>query len=289
MLKSFAQWLEKFLQDEGAVGFVKGLLGLIVFGAVLSALFGSTAIRTAFVIGALVLTLVLLTHLSTRVAKLESDTKEYRGLLSKYCKLLTELQPSLFDIKSWEQEAVIEANGDTYELITVNAVIRNSEARFFRLVFGAGWDQPKSIEKQVTARVRSLLVDGSEGPSFQVTSHWGADGKLDMVSHFHSPAEVDSEVRLKMEWTWPKKCVPLMVHKKPDPFVFYFRQPVERATYKVVLPKGVNVHWDVVALSQARDDFEITASTNAGRVEIRLIIKNLPADRRVGMLLELQR
>lgn len=289
MLKSFAQWLDKFLQEEGAVGFIKGLLGLVAFGAVLSTLFGPVAIRAAFVTGAIVLVLLLLVHLTARVAKLEADSKEYRGLLSRYCKMLTELQPSLFDIKVWEQEAVIEANGDTHELITVNAVIRNAEARFFRLVFGAGWDQPKWIEKKVTARVRSLLVDGSMGPSFQVTSHWGPDGKLDMVSHFHSPAEVDSEVRLKMEWDWPKKCVPLMVQKKPDPFVFYFRQPVERATYKVVLPRGVNVHWDVVALNPIRDDFTITSSTNAGRVEILLAIRNLPADRRVGMLLELQR
>lgn len=289
MLKSFAQWLEKYLHEEGVVGTVKGLLGLVAFGAVLSTLFGPVAIRAAFIVAALFLVLVLLVHLTARVTKLESDSREYRALLSKYCDMLMELQPSHFDIKVWEQEAVIEANGDTQEFITVNAVIRGAEARFFRLRFGAGWDQPKAIQKEVTAKVRSLLVDGSMGPSFLVTSHWGGDGKLDMVSHFHSPAETDSEVRLKMEWTWPKKCVPLMVHKKPDPFVFYFRQPVERATYKIVLPRGVDVHWDVVALNRIRDDFEISRSTNAGRVEIMLSINNLPANRRVGMLLELQR
>lgn len=289
MLKSFLQWLEKFLQDEGAVGFVKGLLGLVAFGAVLATLFGTVAIRTAFVIGAIVLVLLLLVYLTARVTKLEAESNEYRALLSKYSYMLMELQPSQFDIKVWEQVAVIAANGDTQEFITVNAVIRNAEAKFFRLRFGAGWDQPKSIQKVVNAKVRSLLVDGSMGPSFLVTSHWSADGKLDMVSHFHSPAEVDSEIRLKMEWTWPRKCVPLMVHKKPDPFTFYFRQPVERATYTIVLPQGVDVHWDVIALNQIRDDFKITRTTDAGRVEIKLAINNLPANRRAGMLLELQR
>lgn len=289
MLKSFAQWLEKFLQDEGAAGFIKGLLGLVAFGAVLSTLFGPVAIRVAFVVGAIVLVLLLLVYLSARVSKLDSEAREYRALLSRYSYMLMELQPSQFDIKQWEQVAVIAANGDTQEFITVCAVIRNAEARFFRLRFGPGWDQPKSVQKKVNAQVRSLLVDGSMGPSFLVTSHWSADGKLDMVSHFHSPAEVDSEIRLKMEWTWPKKCVPLMVHKKPDPFTFYFRQPVERATYTIVLPAGVDVHWDVVALNRIRDDFEIIRKTSAGRVEITLAINNLPANRRAGMLLELQR
>ncbi|MFI6101041.1 hypothetical protein ACIA8G_36310 [Lentzea sp. NPDC051213] len=289
VLKSFAQWLEKFLQEEGAVGFVKGLLGLVAFGAVLSTLFGPVAIRSAFVVAAIVLVLLLVVHLSTRVAKLESDSREYRALLSTYCKMLTELQPSVFDIKVWEQVAVIEANGDTKEFITVTAVIRGADADFFRLVFGAGWDQPKAIQKDVTARVRSLEVDGTEGPSFVVTSHWRDDGKLDMVSHFHSPAEVDSEVRLKMEWTWPKKCVPLMVHKKPDRFVFYFRQPVERATYKIVLPPGVDVRWGVVSLNRVRDDYDIVPTNTGGRTEIKLTLNNLPADRKVGMLLELKR
>ncbi|WP_086663184.1 hypothetical protein [Lentzea kentuckyensis] len=289
MLKSFAQWLEKFLEDEGAVGFVKGLLGLVAFGAVLSTLFGTVAIRATFVIAAIVLVLLLLVHLTTRVAKLESESREYRALLSKYSYMLMELQPSQFDIKVWEQVAVIEANGDTREFITVNAVIRNAEAKFFRLRFGPGWKQPKWIENKVDAKVRSLLVDGTMGPSFLVTSHWTADGKLDMVSHFHSPAEVDSEIRLVMEWSWPKKCVPLMVHKKPDPFTFYFRQPVERATYTIVLPPGVDVHWDVIALNRIRDNFEITRKTDAGRVEIKLDINNLPANRRAGMLLELKR
>jgi hypothetical protein len=289
LLKSFAQWLEKFLHEEGAVGFVKGLLGLVAFGAVLSTLFGSVAIRAAFIVAALFLVFVLLVHLTSRVSKLESDSREYRALLSTYCKMLTELQPSVFDIKVWEQEAVIEPNGDTREYITVTAVIRVADADFFRLVFGAGWDQPKAFQKEVTARVRSLEVDGTEGPSFLVTSHWRDDGKLDMVSHFHSPAEVDSEVRLKMEWTWPRKCVPLMVYKRPDRFVFYFRQPVERATYKIVLPTGADVRWGVVSLNPVRDDFTIVPSTTAGRTEIKLTINNLPADRKVGMMLELKK
>jgi hypothetical protein len=289
VLKSFAQWLEKFLQDEGAVGFVKGLFGLVAFGAVLSTLFGTVAIRATFVIGAIVLVLLLLAHLMTRVAKLETESREHCELLSQYSYMLMELQPSQFDIKVWDQVAVIEANGDTQEYITVNAVIRHAEAKFFRLRFGPGWDQPKWIQKKVDAKVRSLLVDGTMGPSFLVTSHWSADGKLDMVSHFHSPAEVDSEIRLGMEWTWPKKCVPLMVNKKPDPFTFYFRQPVERATYTIILPSGVDVHWDVIALNRIRDDFEITRKTDAGRVEIKLAINNLPANRRAGMLLELKR
>jgi hypothetical protein len=114
VLKSFAQWLEKFLQDEGAAGFVKGLLGLVAFGAVLSTLFGTVAIRTTFVIGAIVLVLLLLVHLTTRVTRLE-------------------------------QVAAIEANGDTQEYITVNAVIRDAEARFC-------WDQPKWIQKKVDVK-----------------------------------------------------------------------------------------------------------------------------------------
>ena len=166
MLKSFAQWLEKYLQEEGVVGTVKGLLGLVAFGAVLSTLFGPVAIRAAFIVAALFLVLILLVHLTARVTKLESDSREYRALLSKYCDMLMALQPSHFDIKVWEQEAVIEANGDTQEFITVNAVIRGAEAKFFRPRFGAGWDQPKAIQKEVTAKVRSLLVDGSMGQAF---------------------------------------------------------------------------------------------------------------------------
>lgn len=289
MLRSFAQWLEKFLQEEGAVGFVKGLLGLVAFGAVLSTLFGPVAIRTAFVVGAIGLVLLPLVHLTARVAKLETETREYRKLLSTYCEMLTELQSSIFDIKVWEQEAVIEANGDTNEFITITATIRGADADFFRLVFGAGWDQPKAFQKEVTARVRSLEVDGTEGPSFLVTSHWRDDGRFDMVSHFHSPAEVDSEVRLKMEWTWPKKCVPLMVHKKPDRFVFKFRRPVERATYKIVLPPGVDARWGVVSLNKMRDDYDIVSSTTGNRTEIKLTLNNLPANRKVGMMLELKK
>ena len=289
MLKSFAQWLEKFLQDEGAVGFVKGLLGLVAFGTVLSTLFGSVAIRGAFIVAAFLLVFVLLVHLTARVTKLESDSREYRGLLSTYCEMLTELQSSIFDIKVWEQEAVIEANGDTREYITVTAVIRGADANFLRLVFGAGWDQPKAIQKEVTAKVCSLEVDGTEGPSFVVTSHWRDDGRLDMVSHFHSPAEVDSEVRLKMEWTWPKKCVPLMVLKKPDRFVFTFRRPVERATYKIVLPPGVDVRWGVVSLNKIRDDYDIVSKVAAGRTEIKLTLNKLPANRKVGMMLEIKK
>ena len=187
------------------------------------------------------------------------------------------------------QVAVIAANGDTHEFITVCAVIRNAEARFFRLRFGSGWDQPKSVQKRVNAQVRSLLVDGSMGPSFpgDLALERRRQARHGLPLPFARGSGQRNTPENGMDLAEEMRTADAA--QKPDPFTFYFRQPVERATYTIVLPAGVDVHWDVVALNRIRDDFEIIRKTSAGRVEITLAINDLPANRRAGMLLELQR
>ncbi|PRY43884.1 hypothetical protein CLV43_103633 [Umezawaea tangerina] len=261
----------------------------MAFGAVLSALLGDFAIRAAVLVVVVLSWLALTLALLASRNKLKAKVELHRGLLSRYCDVIWDGWPTRFRIIRWEQVAVIEENGDTEEIITVQAKVEGADARFFRLRFGAGWDQPESYRKNVTTEVRNLLVDGTSGTSWDVTSYWLDDGRLNMLSHFHTPAEVGSSVRVQMKWRWPGKSIPLMVRRQPDLFTFRFGNPVEYASYRVILPKGFDAHFDAVNLDRKKHDFTIKRKDSTGRLEVELKIRNMPIDVKIGMRLEIKK
>ncbi|MCO1578390.1 hypothetical protein M8C13_21810 [Crossiella sp. SN42] len=289
MFPKFMDWLDGFLVDEGARGIVRAALGLMSFGAVLGVLFGNTAVRAGVMIATILVVLALMVALTSDRRRLAGELEEQKHLVRAYGDALWEQHTRNFRVLSWEQTAYIEGNGDTREFIVIHAVIEGQDARFLRLRFGAGWPQPKRYQRKVSVNVRSVAVDGRPGTRFKVTKDWMPDGRISVMSHFTTPAAVGTDVRLRMEWFWPGKSVPLTIRRSPDDFTFRFGNPVERAVYRVILPLGAKVYWEPIGFRIGDGVATVDVDEQGERTQITVDVQRMPVSRRVGVQLELKK
>ena len=264
MLKSFISWLDHFIIDEGPSTVAKAVVGILGFAALLGAILGNAAVKAGLIVSVILLALVGIVVLIGDRKRLKQEAEYSRRLLARYCNFLTDRPKPVVRVLDWEQIAVIESNGDTVEVVTLRALVLRDELYFLPLRLGPGWDQPQKYRQRVQVKVRSLSVDGTKGTSCDITTSWLPDGRMDVLSHLSSPVGHGSEVRLEMEWRWPGKCIPLAKERRPDEFAFRFNNPVERASYVVVLPAGEDAYFDP-SVSKQTTQVSLSSSLEIGK------------------------
>ncbi|WP_163512146.1 hypothetical protein [Fodinicola acaciae] len=292
MLDSFVAWLDDYLIGKHPSVVVRSIVGLLAFASLLGVIIGNTAVRLGILLAALLLILAAALILLADRRTLQQTSDRYQRLLARYCEFINaDPQPTIL-IKHWDQHVAVDSKGDTHEFVTIKAVSLRENLYFVTLRIGPSWSQPKKYRDKVKVDIRSLLIDGNTGTSWDVTSSWLHDGRINIVAHLHDPVKRDSEMTIRMERTWPGKCLPLMMNHQPDEFILRFNEamPIEAARYIVVLPAGADAHYEPIGFAQSDAGFGLEAGTDAeNRRTFTLTTASFDSNRRVGMRLELKR
>ncbi|WIV59888.1 hypothetical protein [Amycolatopsis nalaikhensis] len=290
MLKSFLGWLRDYVIYTGIVGLAEGVLGILAFGGLLSALLGNSAIKAGAIVAVLLGVIGLYILLIANRVEWRSRTELDRRLLQHYCSVLKERHGHSWRIVSWLESAVVRPNGDATEVITVTAIVECDVLDFFAIRTGAGWHQSERVRRKVKVNVKSLEVDGIGGTRRDVTSTWLDDGRLEVLAHFGSPASRGDEIVMVIEKEWPGKCAPLMRERRPDEFALKFACAIGYLEYAIHLPEGAEVACDPVGLVKGQHDFSLAVKRNgAGPTEVCLVARGIPPRLRVGMRLDLKK
>src|SRR6266498_2226637 len=170
MLKSFLAWLRDYVIHVGIIGLAEGVLGILAFGGLLSALLGNAAIKSGAIVAVLLGVLGLYILLIASRVEPRSRSELERKLLARYTKLLRERQAHSWRITSWEESVVIAPNGDSREVITVKAIVECDLLDFFSIRTGPGWNQSEKIRRQVRVRLKTFELDGIGGTRWDARS-----------------------------------------------------------------------------------------------------------------------
>jgi len=288
VLRGFINYLDDYLDRTGITGLVQGALGILAFASLLSAVFGSTAIKAgALVIATLGLIGVLL-MLTTHHRTLRAQADEHRLLLSRYCNALTREMNQMWHIHRWSETADIDHRGNAIGKITVHATVEAEALHFLRICVGSNWRQPERTKRNVQVTLAGLEIMGTGSTRWRETSRWRPDGRLEVLAHCVStlPKRGD-QIRLHFDYTWPGKCVPL-VRREVDEFVWEFSRPLAQLEYQIMLPVGMRTRYETVGLDK-QDTFDLSLySPKHKRPVVHLIANDIAADRRVGLRLDLQ-
>ncbi|RSM64806.1 hypothetical protein DMH04_50730 [Kibdelosporangium aridum] len=290
MLKRVIAAIDGYAAEAGVIGIAGAVTSLLAFGGMLSALFGSSGIKAAAIVASIVGILGLFALLLASRKDVQRFHQHDKRLLSRYCDIIIEELDPAWRILFWEQIDLLESNGDTTETITIHARVDSKELHFFRLRFGSlGEPLPDRLRKRVTVKVRNVLIDGVGGTRFDATTYWLADGRIEVLAHFDTPAQHGSEAKFSMEVYWPAKSALLLKHREPDLFRIHFSKVIELARYVVVLPTGEDAYYDPVGFRNGENGCEIYASRNSSNlVEVSFVARNVEPDRLIGMRLDLK-
>lgn len=287
MLRETILFLEEFLRAHGPPAVAKAAVGLMSFAVLFGAVLGSTAVKAGALVTAI---LVITTAGIALVTRLKSGQREldvHKDLVSHYCKLLDTARPS-YEVVDWDETITIDDRGNTHTRMRIKVKAAQNDLWFIRMRFDSGWSQPSRYRHRVRMTVRNLLIDGSAGTTLRTTSSWPRDGAIAAIVHFHTPAPANSEVTVDIDLDWPKRCAPLL-SGTPDEFGLMYWQPVRRATYRVVLPKGIEVvvepYGETEVISGLRWRRKVD---NDGRETIIFKLSELPIRQRGGLRLQLK-
>jgi hypothetical protein len=289
MLRGFINFLNDYLDETGVVGLLKALLGILAFASLLSAVFGTAAIKAGALIIATLCLIGALVLLSAHHQTLRKQADQHRRLLTHYCWLLTYQMDHMWQIHRWSESITIEPNGDVSGTITVHATVETEVLHFFRVMLGAGWKQPERMRQKVRVAMASVEVTGTGRTRWDETTYWRPDGRLEILAHCISyPPRKGDDISLHLDLTWPGKAAPLMRFDKADDFVTLFGRPLAHLSYRVALPVGTKVTCDAIGLT-GQDDFNLSHfAGNHRQPVVELIAHDIEADRRVGMRLDLK-
>ncbi|CCH29205.1 hypothetical protein ABZ816_38470 [Actinosynnema sp. NPDC047251] len=259
------------------------LTGGLALGALTGAAFGAVACLPLVALG-------LLRGLAGHRAELLRRLGRRDALISRYCDLIYgEAQP-LWRIDRWTECVEVGPSGDVTATIQVLASVLRRELPFVRIRLGPNWDQPSRLRRRV--RVGAVRVDIGRAPAqrYECTSHWLADGRLEVIVHFLAdPPRTGDHVVLEFAVRWPRKAAPLVLSEKSDLFVMTMGNPLAHLRYRVTLPAGAIVYATAVDLRPKVDDYRLTTSTTTGGRQVaELVARDIAADRRFGMRLELE-
>ncbi|USX49529.1 hypothetical protein [Lentzea sp. HUAS12] len=265
----------------------KAAVGLMSFAVLIGAVLGSTAVKA----GALVTAVLVITAagiaLVTRLKSGQRDLEVHKDLVSHYCKLLDATRPS-YEVVDWDETITIDDNGDAHTRMKIRVKAAHDDLWFIRMRFDSGWPQPSRYRHRVRMTVRNLLVDGSAGTTLRTTSSWPRDGAMAAIVHFHTPPPANSEVSIDIDLDWPKRCAPLL-NGTPDEFGLMYRQPIRRATYRVVLPKGIEVVVEPYGRTEVVSGLRWRRKVDDdGRETISFKLSELPIRQRGGIRLQLK-
>jgi hypothetical protein len=287
MLREAIRFLEEYLRGHGPAAVVKAAVGLMSFAVLLGAVLGSTAIKAGALVTAILLIatagIALLTQLKVERRELET----LKNLVAEYSRIIN-TQESAFKFVDWDETVVIGDSGDTRSTTKIKVRTARDGVRFIRLRFGCGWPQPRRERRKVQITVRSLLADGSPGPTLPTTVLWPRAGAMAAIAHFHAPLAANSEVSFSVDLFWPKMCAPLM-DGAPDEFALMFWEPIPRATYRVLLPEGAQAYFEPLGRTATFKSIRLRAKIDdGGREKITFRLSDLPIRHRAGMRLQLK-
>lgn len=289
MFKEFLDWLQDHLIRVGAIDLIQGILGILGFGVLLSGLLGTVAIKSGFVVaGVLALLGALLLACADRFHARYRD-QLLRRLLARYCALLKARGDQRWRIVRWEETSLVNSNGDAKEHVVVTAVVESELLDFFAIRSGSGWDQDPRERCRAKFGVTSFAGEGVDSSGWDATYDWRPDGRVEAVVHFANPMRRGALIKMTLDKEWPRKCAPLMKDRLPDAFALTFARPIDHIEYSVVLPCGFEADCDAVGLREGVDDYVLGVKALATEpVEARLVARDIPEFRRVGMVLRLK-
>jgi len=276
------------MSGEDPSSLLKSLVGLLTFSALLGALVGSTAVKAGGLAATLLFVIFIILALIADRKRLKRHKEKNRNLVSRYCEVLKNRLDWSWRITKWDQTIKISPNGDTAQSISLHAVAECDYLDFFTLTVGAGWIQPEKYKERVRLKVRSTSITGQSGPKCDVTTSWTGDHKLEALIHLPAPVERNAEFRVVAEWEWPAKCRPLMKDGSVEDFCVKMRRDTQKVRYIIILPKGSKTaHWPI-GFSEGENGYTLKRSkTKSGTVQVVFTAANAPADKRVGVRLEL--
>jgi len=291
MFKSFVTWLDSYISREEPATILKSLVGLMAFAGLLGTIFGNQAIRVgAFVVVIVFVVSVILLLLADR-RRLQRECATHRDLVARYDNLVMESSPEpLISVEDWSQRVYVRSNGDVREVLTIKAVALREEVHFLRFHMGSAWNQPERYRSKVEVYARSIGIDGTVGPHWNVTGSWLSASKMRSIVHLRSPLARGEEIRLEMIRIWPAKCLPLMRDGAADTFTFRRtdRMPILRIEYQVILPTGFNATYEPVGFTEPHSKITVDAFTDTeSRRVIACRVNDLPERITIGMRLEL--
>lgn len=288
MLKSFLGWLRDYVINTGIVGLVEGVLGILAFGGILSALLGNTSIKAGSIVAVILGLLGLYILLIANRVEWRRRTELHRRLLAHYCDVLKERNHHSWRIIRWEQFTDIKDNGDASDTTTATAVVECDYLDFFSIRTGSGRVHSERERRKVKIRLRTLEVDGVGGTRWDATSNWITDSRLEVVAHFKVPPKQGDELTMVIDQHWPKKSATLVKDNEPDEFAVEFRRPISYLSYTIALPPGRETFVDPIGLVRGKHDYSLVTTTRLGRVEVTLTARDIPGDLRVGLRLDLK-
>lgn len=287
MLRETILFLEEFLRGHGPSAVAKAAVGLMSFAVLIGAVLGSSAVKAGALVTAVLLIVAIGIALLTRRRAERRELEDHRYLVAQYCKFISDRWPS-FQIINWEETAVIGERGDTHSKLKIRLKATRDDVRFVRLRFGCDWPQPARYRHRVGLTVRNLLIDGSPGTTLRTTVSWPRDGSMAAIAHFHTPLTENSEVSFTIDLNWPKRSAPLL-DGAPDEFGLMFWEPTHRATYRVLLPKGVEAYAEPIGRTESFEGVRLCRKVDDdGRQAITCRISELPIRHRAGMRLQLK-
>ncbi|MEV4319249.1 hypothetical protein [Actinocrispum sp. NPDC049592] len=289
MLKRFLVWMEDYVAVVGVVGLIGSFIGLLAFAAVPGSVVGSTAIKASVVTTAILAVISLYAALVTSIRAARGRRSSDEQVLHHYSRIMRAIQRGTLHISDWNQVAVIADNGDTTETLTLDATVACDELYVFRWRIGAAWPQPWRERSRMTFDVHSAHISDMGEARMHVTSAWLPDGRLELNAHFKPALKRGTPIRIAMEWNWPGKCVPLMRDNRPDSFCICFVDTIEHVRYTIVLPEGKDVYYDPIGFDAQDRSYSLTSATNQhGNTEIVFAGRDIPAEHKVGMRLNLK-
>ncbi|WP_285475893.1 hypothetical protein [Amycolatopsis sp. NBRC 101858] len=291
MLKSLIEWFDRQLLARGAAATVRSIFAVLGFSVAVAAVPGVPTVKLAGLLLMILLALTFALVLLHDRAQLKQQADEDRFLLARYCRFLGERHGYVARVLSWRQTAVIDTEGGSKEVIRIHAVSMRRQLYFLPLKFGARWDQPKAVQKQVRVKVRSLLLEDRRGTSWRATINWLPDGRFELICHLRAPVKIGADIKLEIEWYWPGKCAPLVKRREPEEFIFKFNKlmPVEYAEYKITLPVGQEAFCEPIGFAEPSDSFEILCRDNPNESKTYTFMGiGLTPGRELGMRLEVK-
>jgi hypothetical protein len=291
MLGSFVEWIQDYVVHAGIIGVFEGILGLLAFSGLLSALLGSAAIKATAVIAAGLGVLGLFVVLVVNRTEWHRRTELDRRLIRHYCDELKERYQHAWSITEWDGLTVIAANGDAQQMITCAAVVECDLLDFFSFWDGPNWEGwHDRMRRKVKIKVRSLTVGQEGGTRSDVTESWASRNRVEVVIHLREPAKRGDTIGMAAELHWPARCLPLVRGECADEFLLSFPTTIGFARHTVVLPRGSEVRFEAVGLDRANGDvYALTSRVNSsGHCETVLEVRDIEGGRRVGLRLDLK-
>ncbi len=289
MLKSLLDWYDRELLDRGASAVTRSALAVMGIAATAAAVAGGPTLKIVALATATVLFLSFALWLLRDRVRLLREGEQNEELLSRYCEFISNRPKPPYGVSKWEQETLIQPNGDAHEVIDLEIVTARRETYFLTFRFGPSWNQPAKYWKRMKYEVYLRDDSGSPLPDSGYTHFWSPDGHFNLTYHLYDPVPVGTKLNVHMRWKWPGKDLPLM-RKKTDLYVFNFTKasPVDHVTYTIVLPSGLDAKCSPFGFSETDARFGISSQENRGRREFIFQATNVPLHRRVGMRLQLK-